>query len=478
MRYDILVIGAGTAGMVCAITAAQKGAKVCVIEKDNKIGGTLHWTGGHMSAGGTKRQKALGIKDSPQKHFEDIVRINGGTGDLKLTKMAVEEAPRTIDWLEDLGFEFAPECPRIIYGHVPYTEARTHYGTEKGYSILKVLTPLWDEAVETGNIEIYLEHSMVDIVKENGQYNTVKSIYNGTEKVFKGKHIVLTTGGYGSAPDYFNQKHPDVPMVSSAYPFANAEGHLISERLGGVFRFAETHLPSLGGLEFEPNSGRCDFNEAWAMVLTSVYRQPREIYVNINGERFIREDEENADTRERIVVKQPEWKFWLIFDEAALQERGKNGMENPIIIGWDTDKIKAEAQLERAIYRANTIEILANKTKLPIDKLQATIARFNEAIEEGIDNDFGRIYLKNKISEPPYYAILVHASILVTFGGMKVNEHLQLLNQDGEILPGIYGAGEFLGLGATSGGAFCSGMSITPALSFGRILGRNLADQI
>ena len=74
----------------------------------------------------------------------------------------------------------------------------------------------------------------------------------------------------------------------------------------------------------------------------------------------------------------------------------------------------------------------------------------------------------------PYYALLVHASVLVTFGGLAVNTNLQMLDKNGEVLPGLYAAGELLGLGATSGTAFCSGMAITPALSFGRRLGQQL----
>ena len=114
MTYDILIVGAGTAGMACAITAAERGLKVGVVEKVDYVGGAMHWSGGHMSAGGARIQKERGIDDSPQKHLEEIYKINGKTGNLELIEMAVEEAPKTIDWLEDLGFEFAPECPRII----------------------------------------------------------------------------------------------------------------------------------------------------------------------------------------------------------------------------------------------------------------------------------------------------------------------------------------------------------------------------
>ena len=127
-HYDIIIIGAGTAGMPCAIEAAQRGASVLVIEKDDKIGGTLHLSGGHMSAGGTRPQVRLGIEDSVEKHYADVVEISKNTANDVLIRKAIAEAPHTIDWLDDLGFDFAPESPRLIYGHVPYTVARTHYG--------------------------------------------------------------------------------------------------------------------------------------------------------------------------------------------------------------------------------------------------------------------------------------------------------------------------------------------------------------
>jgi len=471
--YDILIVGAGTAGMACAITAAQNGAKVGIVEKADHIGGAMHWSGGHMSGAGNRHQKSKGIEDSVEKHYQDIIRITGGTGDLDLIRLAVEEAPKTLDWLDDLGFDFAPECPRIIYGHVPYDTARTQYGTEKAMSIYKVIKPLWDKQVANGNIECFLEQPLIRLEKENNRFTTVVTNTENGEQAYKGKHIVMTTGGYGSNPSFFAAKHPNTPLVSSAYPTATGDGHTIMEQVGGDFKYANYHLPSLGGVELAP--GRANFNEAWAMVLTSVYREPREIYLNTDGQRFMDEGEINADTREREVLKQKDWKFWLIFDETALMERGEGGMENPIMIGWDTERMKAEAKKEQFMWAADSIHQLAEKTGIAYPTLLESINEFNQAVAIGKDAKFGRTYLQNKISEGPFYAILVHASLLVTFGGIKANKELQLIDKEGNVLEGLYGAGELLGLGATSGNAFCSGMAITPALSFGRILGRVLS---
>ncbi|WP_394972640.1 FAD-dependent oxidoreductase [uncultured Croceitalea sp.] len=474
MVYDILIVGAGTSGMACAITAAERGLKVGVLEKADYVGGAMHWSGGHMSAGGTHLQKEKGIEDSPEKHLADIYRINNKSGDLDLIEKAVYEAPKTIQWLDDIGMEWAPECPRIIYGHVAYNTARTIYGPEKAISIYKVLLPLWEKYVASGNIDIHFDHSFAGLGKTGKRYDTVVCETPSGELSYHGKNIVITTGGYGSNPAYFQEKHGDIPLVSSCYPTATADGHMIVEKHGAKFRLGDFHLPSLGGMEEEAGSGRVDFNKAWAMVLTSVYRQPRDIYVNAHGKRFIREDEVSPETRELTTMKQPDWCFWVVFDEKALNSNDHNGHHNPVIIGWTVAQMKEEAKKNRALVMADSIEALAKKTGLPADNLKTTIEDYNTMVETKKDHDFGREFLEDPIKEAPFYALKVHASVLVTFGGIKVNKELQILDAQSQPMEGLYGAGEFLGLGATSGSSFCSGMAITPALSFGRILGRTL----
>ncbi len=475
MAYDILIIGAGTAGMACAITAAERGLKVGVVEKVDYVGGAMHWSGGHMSAGGARIQKERGIVDSAKKHLEEIYKINGKTGNLELIEMAVEEAPKTIDWLQDLGFEFAPECPRIIYGHIAYETPRTIYGTEKALSIYKVLLPLWEKYVANGNITIHFNHAFIGLEKEGSVYNTVLCDTAEGTKSYKGKNLVITTGGYGSNPAYFQQKHGDIPLVSSCYPTATGDGHIVLEKNGAQFNFGDFHLPSLGGMEMEKDSGRVDFNKAWAMVLTSIYRQPRDIYVNTHGKRFIREDEVNPEVRELTTMQQPDWSFWVIFDEKALVTNDHNGNHNPLVIGWTVEQMKAEAAREVSFFAADTIKELAKKTGLPRNTLAETVHGYNTMVAEKKDPEFGRQFLEDAITEAPFYALKVHASVLVTFGGIKANGNLQILDANGTVMPGLYAAGEFLGLGATSGSSFCSGMAITPALSFGRILGRTLS---
>ncbi|MFN4146421.1 MAG: FAD-dependent oxidoreductase [Runella sp.] len=492
--YDIIIIGAGTAGMPCAIAAAQKGAKVLVIEKSDKVGGTLHLTGGHMSAGGTRHQHRKGVEDTPQAHYDDVMRISQHTAPADIVRLAVNEAPHTIDWLESLGFEFAPESPRIVYGHVPYHVARTQYGKEAGISIFKALKPLWDKYVASQNIELKLHTSLSKLWLEKGKVVGVETTHKEKRESFKGKSVVLAAGGYAANPTFFAQKHPHHPrLITTAAPTSTGEVIAIAEQAGAQFWNADTHISSLGGIEFEPQSHQADFWQGWAMVFTTSYRPAREIYVNDLGHRFMDESNPDPDYRERAVAQQPQKRFWVIFDENALQGRtssdnadtgyvnvDKTTVANApmtIVPKWTVEQIKQYAQEGKFLWTADSIAALAQKTGLPEANLEKAVAQFNQYAHEGNDKDFGRKDLKYRVEKGPFYALLTYATSLISFGGLKINTQLQVLNHQNQPIPNLYAAGEIIGAGATTGNAFCGGMLVTPAISFGRILGKKLASQ-
>ena len=166
MSYDLIVVGGGTAGMVCAIAAAEHGAHPVVIEKTDDVGGTLHMSSGQLSAAGTRRQRERGIEDHPDRHFDDVMRIGRGAADPALVRLAVDEAARTLDWLEAIGIEFEPETPAIYLGHEPYSIPRTCWGPEGGRSILKVLRRRWDQERAAGRISVLFEHAVQELIVE------------------------------------------------------------------------------------------------------------------------------------------------------------------------------------------------------------------------------------------------------------------------------------------------------------------------
>lgn len=157
--FDLVVCGAGSAGMPCAIAAAEAGARVAVLEKSAEVGGTLHVAGGHLSAAGTCRQAERGIVDHPDLHFEDVIRICGDTANRELVRLAVDEAAPTLDWLDSLGFAHAPESPQKALIYKPYGVERLHWGDapgQKGPVILRALRSRWDSLVGEGRIRVYL----------------------------------------------------------------------------------------------------------------------------------------------------------------------------------------------------------------------------------------------------------------------------------------------------------------------------------
>jgi succinate dehydrogenase/fumarate reductase flavoprotein subunit len=489
--YDIIIVGAGSAGMPCAICAAARGKRVLVIEKSGEAGGTLHLTAGHLSAAGTKRQQEKNISDTTEQHYADIVRISRNTMDAVIAKKAVELAPATVDWLQELGYLFHELTPVIIHGHEPYSTARTYFGKDdyaakdisgSGKMVLKTLLPLWNRFISEEKIAVRFHHSLkklhrsgdaitsLDICDTTGNTN-----YNLPVAAAK---LIITTGGYAASAGFYNeamQPFADNPryhfpkrLLSTARETSTGEGIKALMQIGAQFAGAEKHISTLGGIELEPGSGRAGFWDAWARVSNSYDRTPREIYVNENGQRFMNEQDLTVDERERKVLQQPGERFYVLFDEASLNAG------SCVVVQWTAAQLKQEATREKCCWCANSIAVLAEKINVPVDDLQDTVARYNQFVAQQRDEDFGRSVLQYAVSEGPFYALLVYAYSLISFGGISVNADLNVLCEDGTVLRNVYAAGEVLGAAATSGNAFCGGMLLTPAISFGKWLGEHV----
>ena len=175
-NYDVIVIGAGTAGIPAAIFSAKRGANVLLVDKKNKIGGTLFFSAGQMSAAGTKLQEIKNINDKPCLHYKDAMRISKGTSDPELLKLATNEAANTIDWLMEENFDMAEECPKIFYGHEAYSIARTYWGKEGGLSILNVFEKVISKYIKNKKIDLKLINELINLIK-NPRKNQIIGIY-------------------------------------------------------------------------------------------------------------------------------------------------------------------------------------------------------------------------------------------------------------------------------------------------------------
>lgn len=439
-----------------------------LVEKDNRIGGTLHITGGHMSAGGTRRQAERGIEDSPELHLADIHRITKGTAREDLVEIAAMNAPDTLDWLTERDFQFAPESPRIVYGHEPYDIARTHYGKDEGLSILGVMTTELEAAQAAHDLTLWTSSPVTELLTDAEGGVTGVSVYHGGDEVEIFATVVLATGGYGSEPELF-QEFDGAPLVSAAAKTSTGDGILLGQSIGAGIQGEGTYLPTFGGLPDPQSPGRANWNDR--QRLTSE-RPPREIYVDKHGKRWVREDEESIDEKERALAKIDDQTFWTIFDDAALEL--STGDLNQMIVGKEPDAVRAVADTRPGVHSAATLSELAAKSGIDEAGLLASVEAYNAAVATGSDAEFGRELLPAPIAQGPFYAVRNHAITLVTFTGLDIDAEFGVRDEEGNTIAGLYAIGEVIGAGATCGNTFCGGMLTTPAMTFGRLLGTRL----
>lgn len=469
-EQDLIVVGGGTAGMACAIIAAEHGARVVVVEKTDNFGGTLHLSSGQLSAAGTRRQRTRGIEDSPDRHFDDLMRLSNGHADAALVRLAVDEAPHTIDWLEELGFEFDPSTPALYYGHEPYSRPRTYWGPEGGRSVLRALTGRWTELVEASQITVLFRHRADELIRDDGAVVGIRASGPDGPVELRAPHTVLTTGGYGANHEFFAAHTPRARaprLISACRRSSTGDGITMAIAADAAFRGAEHHLPTVGGFELVPGSGYAGEPAQFAILNPGV-SPARAIHVNQRGERFLAEDLFGPDRRERAVVEQPGCQVWVIFDDASLAD-GRSF--HPLL---SADQVRQIADYGIYAWAGRDAASLAAKAGVDATALARTIDEWNRACASGHD-PLGVREPGPRIATPPFYAFLISPVVAMTFGGLVVDGELRVIDTAGEVIGGLYAAGEALGGSATGGDAFCGGMSATPALSFGRILGRRLA---
>jgi len=465
-QWDVIIIGAGTAGLPAAIFAAERSHKILVLDAAPEIGGTLHLSSGQMSAAGTRLQKEKGIEDTPALHIDDIMRISNKTADRELAGFAVDNAADTLDWLETIGFKPLPDHPVKGQAHEPYSVNRYVWGENLGQSILAVLKPVFDRLLSDGRVTLKLNTRVTDLVQDES--GTVRGVVAQTEtssETYHSRSVLISAGGYVANGAMYEELSGHPAYGDHSYPFCIGDGLNLGLGAGGTAQGQENYLTSFGVVMQSydvPSKVRC------RQIHWPERRMPWEIYVNVHGQRFIREDEPSVDVREHAIGEQPHLRHWIVFDSMTLKDAP------PLFAEVSPEEIKAAAEAgEPMFYLADTIEALAEKAGLPADTLLDTVKAYNEGQDKRSDS-MGREYMPRGVKEAPFYAIRSQAMSVSSTVGLKVNQDLQVIRQDGSAVSGLYAAGESLGQGAMMGSSFCGGMLVTPALTFGRLLGQRL----
>jgi fumarate reductase flavoprotein subunit len=469
----VIVVGAGTAGLPAAIEAADRGATVTVIEKTDRVGGTLWLSTAIMSGAGTRMQRAKGYEDSPQQHFDDCFAIGRGQNDPVLLRLATEVAAETIDWLEAIGVPFTPDSPRLAPEHELYSRPRSHYiqpipGTPgAGRNVIPPLERELRRRIDEGKVDLRLRTEAIALLQdEQGRVVGVRVAEPAGEREIRGDAVILATGGYGGNVELLRRLHPQFDHVITLCPHeADGSGLRLAQEAGGTTAFMHALIPLPGGVPNPESPGDCLY---WVMLPNQ--RPPAEagdIYVNKLGKRYIREDETHPDVRERAMMQQPETAMIAIFDEPM-----RLGL-TPRIAEYTKRELEGGRGNPNVIVSAPTIEALAEKLGIDPGTLRATVERYNGFVERGVDEDFGRQAMPKKLDTPPYHAVVTYGVVLGTMGGVKVNGQLQVVRADGSPILGLYAAGEILGKGQIMGDGVCSGLAAGPAFSFGRVAARN-----
>ncbi len=467
MNWDVIVVGGGASGLPCALFAARRGAKVLLIEASDKLGGSLQIAQGQLSAAGTKVQKAKGIADTPADHLEDILRISKNTVDRDLVTLAVNNAADTFDWLMDAGFEMVPEHPVNGRAHEPYSKLRYYWGVDYGRSIVKVLRAQIQPEIDRGAITVKFNTRVKDLVIEDGEVRGVIAHGpDGAIDTFRGKNIVLASGGYAANPQMFEQLN-GVPLFGAlAYPYSQGDGHKLAQSAGAFLRGREHYLSNFGVVLADDNFPSKSVGRA------NTYpeqRMPWEVYVNSAGQRFIAEDNPSVDAREHALLEQPGLRYWIIFDDAIFRAAP------PLLYDETRESIAAKFDAGQAnFFKADTLDALAAKAGLPPSAVADSIRAYNAALQAGAADPMGRAYRPAPIVTAPFYAIRQQGTSSTSTVGLGINTKLEVTRSDGSPIRGLYAVGELLGSGQLMGSSFCGGMMGTPALTFGRLLGQSL----
>jgi len=469
-----VIVGAGTAGLAAAVTAGEVGRPVTLVEKTDRVGGMLQWSSGHFSAAGTRRQRARGITDSPDLHYRDVMAMGHGRNDPALVRLAVETLPDTVDWLEGLGFSFSPATPALVSGHEVYSRPRTYWGGDDpvsgGLEILRTLLAHIDETL----VDMRLETAVTRIVVDGSQgLPAVRGLeveHDGQRELIETSCVILAAGGYAANRVLLAELQPEhAGALTGCMDHATGDAHEMLSQLGVELIGCDAYVPTMGMIEDPDRPGwGLRLTEA-RLIVDATQRAPWEIWVNRDGERFVNEATESPYEREQALLGQPDLAMFSIWDRTVVERASP-----PIGPDRSWDAIEVEVGRGRWLHRADGLHELAEQLGVDRSGLERTAATFGP---EGPD-PFDRIHRPVRIERPPYYGVRTTGGMLLSRGGPRVDEGLRPLDSTGTAIRGLYAVGELLGMTQFSGDSFAGGMSVGPALAFGRLVMQRAASAL
>lgn len=439
--YDVVIVGAGGAGMAAAIQAKEAGANPVILEKMPISGGNTLKSSAGMNASETKFQEAEGIEDSNDLFYEETLAGGHNTNDEELLRYFVDHSAEAIDWLDSMG---------ITLDNLTTTggmsEKRTHRPSD-GSAVGEYLVDGLMRNIHELEIPIFVNADVKEINEEDGQVNGVTVEVEGTEQTIDAKAVVVTTGGFGANFDMITEYKSELAdYVTTNQEGSTGDGIKMIEALGG-------QTVDLEQIQIHPT-----VDQSKSLLITEAVRGEGAILVNQEGERFFNEMETRDKVSEAIIAL-PEKSATLVFD-AGVKER---------VTAIDF------YEQQGLVKSADTIEELAKELDMPEAALADTIATWNSSVAAGEDEAFGRsTAMDNDLSTGPYYAIAIAPGIHHTMGGVKINTNTEVIDTDNEIIPGLFAAGEVTG--GLHGENRIGGNAVADIIIFGRQAGTKAAE--
>ncbi len=457
LEADVVIVGAGGAGLAAAVEASGSGVDTIVFEKQSRIcDSSTALSAGIISFAGTDVQEKQGIHDSNDLFYQDIMEVGLQKGDPRMVHAYVINQLDTFYWLTNLGLKWGN-----VSAAAGMSVPRGHFTDP--LECVRIL----NAAAEMRGTRIFLNSAVTGLVTKNEKRvvgcHFVRAGHAARARARKG--VVLATGGFARDPKRLGGIDPRFPGVTATAGL----GHT-----GDALRWAEALGAQLKDMEYvKPSFELHVRGKSSREILLMFYLGA--IIVDKRGRRFVNESISYKEIG-MACLDRPHGVGFQVFDQKiydlGVRNARRAGASIPVekfVMGLDEGRI-------RLLKRAHTIDELAGQMGVPSDTLSKTIDHYNTGAKNGRDMDFGRTTLSGRVGSltcidtPPFYAYETKSHFLATYAGLTVDEEMRVLTFRGKV-PGLYAAGEVVG--GFHGASYHTGTALGKALIFGRIAGRN-----
>lgn len=464
---DVVVVGMGLAGATAAVSAVDEGVKVVAIEKAGAAGGSSKYSGGFITAVGTKQAQEEGVTITADDYFasynaqEDLSEKKDET-DRDAMKAMIERSASDIEFLDNhndpitgpdgFGSDFK-------VWHYPADRTSAFDGEAAGADHI---VQLMEWLNKQDNFSIYYNTPATKILTdENGKVSGVECTRNdGSTLTVNAKSVVLATGGYAASKEMMERFCPDFPQewvlpYTTSSMYNTGDGITMAEALNADIYEDGWWMDLAIGVDVG------GYSTYFPDTLNSLINYANYFVTDGTGKRILNVNSLYGP-RSIVFAKAMEetGKIYSIFT--------KEGFENGIQFIEDNNRVD-----NKNVYKADTLEELAEMTGMDANTFVEQVNRYNEMCEKGVDEDLGQTTLI-PIGEGPYYAVDIKTITMGTIGGLKTDDDKHVLDKKGNAIDGLYAAGELIN-GKYFNQVYTSGCAQLLSLDSGIIAGRNAA---